>query len=106
MNRTKTIKLNIFSTKKISILAAIFVLLSICVYVYSYQLSVSYASSIEVLEDKISNIKSEISEVEFQIVESKRETKKEVAMEAGFVELDEVVFVKKTQKTALNAVTN
>lgn len=73
---------------------------------YSYQLSVSHASSVESMTDKISNLKSEISEVEFQTVESKRLINKEIAINEGFVPVSEVVFIKKTSKTALNAITN
>jgi cell division protein FtsL len=102
-NRTKT---NILETKKINIALVAFVFFSMFVYLYSYQSSISYASTIENLEDKISNLKSQISEVEFQIVESKRSLNKNIAIKEGYVALDEVVFIKKTSKTALNAITN
>lgn len=104
--RAKTTKLNIFETKKLCIFSILVVLVSMFVYLYSYHLSVTFASSIQNYEEKISNIKSEISEVEFEIVENKRQIDKSVAMESGFVELKDVVFVKRTPKTALNAKTN
>ena len=104
--KTKTAKLNIFNTKRLCILFLGIIVLALVTYVYSYQLSVSYASSLENLEDKISNVKSEISEVEFEIVENRRSIDKEIAVAQGFVELEEVVFIKKTSKTALNAKSN
>ena len=105
--RSKTAKLNnIFNTKTFTILCLGMILVSVFVYLYSYQLSVSYASSLQNLEDKIANMKSEISEVEFEIVENKRNIDKSVAVDNGFVSLKEVVFIKKTPKTALNAKTN
>jgi cell division protein FtsL len=106
MTKSKSTKLNIFEIKKINILLIITVLLSLFTYVYSYQLSVSYASSIETFEDKISNIKSKISESEVQIVENKREINKNIAFEKGFVEIENVVFVKRSSATALNAIRN
>jgi cell division protein FtsL len=106
MNKSKIKILNIVDIKKLNIVAIVVVIAAIFLYLYSYQLSVSYAASVQNLEDKISNIKSEISEVEFQIVESKRAIDKQTAVSRGFVELEEVVFVKKTSQTALNAVTN
>ena len=105
MNKNK-IKINIIDTKKINILLIIFVLTSLFVYLYSYQISVSHASSIESVKDKISNLKSEISEVEFRTVESKRLVDKEVAISEGFVPINEIIFIKKTPKTALNAISN
>ena len=104
--KTKSTKLNIFETKKLFVLSISIIALSVFAYMYSYHLSVSYASSIQTYEDKISNIKSEISELEFELVQNKRQIDKEVAMEQGFVELKDVVYVKKTVKTALNAETN
>lgn len=104
--RSRTLKINMVSVKKICILCLGIVLLAVFSYIYSYQLSVSYASTLEQVEDKIANIKSEISEVEFQIVENKRSINKSVAVEQGFVKIEEIVFIKKTPKTALNAKTN
>ena len=106
MNKTKTNKLNILETRNFSILASIMIVAALFVYLYSYQLSVSYAATIENTEDRISNLKSEISEVEFRIVESKRLVSKSGALSAGFTELQDVTFVKRSPKTALNAVTN
>jgi TolA-binding protein len=105
MNRTRTKVLNL-KTKKLCILAISVIFLSLFVYLYSYQLSVSHVARVEETKDKIANVKSSISELEFQIVEGKRKIDKEVAQERGFVELKEVVFVKKSIRTALNAVSN
>jgi hypothetical protein len=96
MTKSKSTKLNIFEIKKINILLIITVLLSLF----------TYASSIETFEDKISNIKSKISESEVQIVENKREINKNIAFEKGFVEIENVVFVKRSSATALNAIRN
>ena len=104
--KKSSIKINKFSTQRVCIFAVSLILVSVFFYLYSYQLSVSRAATIESLEDKISNLKSEISESEFKVVEARRSVNKETAIEAGFTEIKEVVFVKRTQVTALNAQTN
>lgn len=105
MNKTKT-KINIVNTRRLNSLLIFAVIFSLFVYLHSYQSSISHATTIEFMQDKISNLKSEISEVEFQTVEVKRAIDKEVAINDGFVSVDEIIFIKKNAKTALNAVTN
>ena len=104
MNKTRTKGINILEVRKFCMLAIALTVASVFVYIYSYQLSVSFAAEIQNTESKISNLKSEISEVEFQIVESKRAVGRSLAIGKGFTELEDVVFVKRTQKTAINAI--
>lgn len=104
--KKKNNKKEIFTTPHLCVIAITLILVSVFFYLYSYQLSVSSAATIETMEDKIANLKSEISEKEFEIVSTRRSINKEVALEKGFVELEEVVFLKRTQATALNAQTN
>lgn len=106
MNKSKTKKKNTFDPKKISILTLLVIFCSSVLYVYSYQVSVTNALEVQSLGDKMANVKSEISEIELEIVEAKRSLEKEDALSQGFVELEDLVFVKKTVQTALNAVTN
>lgn len=104
--KNKKSKINILNTKRACIFLILLMIFSVFSYGYSYHVSVSYASSVEELEDKISNIKSEISELEFQIVEGKRNVDKEIAVSKGFVEIEDITFIKKRPSTALNANTN
>lgn len=97
---------NVFSTAHLCVISIVLIVVSVLFYLYSYQLSVARAANIENLEEKISNLKSEISEKEFEIVEARRSIDKELAINEGFVELKEVVFLKRNQATALNAQTN
>lgn len=106
MNKTKNLKTNILSTYNLSFLFIIFIIISIFIYIYSYQLSISYAISIQNLEEKVSDIKSQISETEFQMVDIKRTINREMALEKGFVEISDTVFIKKNPKTAINAISN
>lgn len=103
---TKTKTLNIISTQKLSIFALLLIVLSIFTYLFLYQNSVNAAYKIQTLEEDISNIKSKISDKEFQIVEKKKEIDRDIAIEKGFVPLGEVAFVKKVSVTALNAGSN
>jgi len=107
MNKnTKKNVLNIFQARKLNILFIGVIVMMLFTYIYSYQVSVTFASSIESFEDKISNMESEISELEVQLVENKRGVSKSIATEKGFVALEDVVFIKRNSETALNAISN
>jgi type II secretory pathway component PulC len=106
MNNTITSKINMPKTEIISIALISITIMSVFIYLYSYQRVVARGSEIQVLEDQVLNLKSKISEAEFKIVESKRLINKDIALEKGFVELQEVSFIKKYSQTALNASTN
>jgi hypothetical protein len=94
------------TTKKISILTIVSIILSLFVYLYSYQVSLSNAMTIQEIEGEILNLKSKISETEFLVVENKRKIDKSLAIADGFTETKEIKFVRKNQDTALNASTN
>lgn len=105
MNKTKSFKINI-KTYQLCLLATGIIAVMFLLYVYFINVSVMNGSKFEILTDKISNLQTEIAEAELQIVEAKREINKEIALEQGFEELDQIVFVTRNRATALNAITN
>jgi hypothetical protein len=97
---------NTINTKKIAIITIFSIVLSLFVYLYSYQVSLTNAMAIQDTESEILNLKSKISETEFLVVETKRKIDKNLALADGFIENKDIKFVRKNQDTALNARTN
>lgn len=104
---TNTIrKINNLNTKRLFVVSAAIIVFSIVFYVYFINLTVLNGTKIELLTDNVSNLESEISQTELEIVESRRRIDKILAQEEGFVSLDQVVYLKTTSQTALNAIGN
>ena len=97
---------NIFFQQNVGMVLFIAIVVSVFMYLYFYQVSISSVATIETFEEKIANLKSKISESEFEIIETRRSFDKETALSSGFVEIKDIVFLKRNQTTALNVRSN